>query len=986
MTAHQTLRAGERIHGFTVNAVDPLPELKVTAIRATHDRSGAQLLHLHGGDTENLMAIGFRTPPCDSTGLPHILEHTVLCGSRRYPVKDPFVELLKTSLATFLNAFTYPDRTVYPCASMNHRDFFNAASVYLDAVFHPNLTEMHFKQEGHHFDFERKNDPASPLTVSGIVYNEMKGVYSSLDGCMWRATEALYPDTPYGFDSGGDPEVIPSLTYEQFVGFHRRYYHPSNARIFLYGDIPTRDHLAFLDREALAAYERIEMDSAIPAQPRWTAPRRVTIPYPAAAGDRPEEKSAFALAWMCGELIDAATTYAWEILGAYLLGHEGSPLHKALMDSGLGGEVAFSGHIAHRRQTMFAVGLKETSPDRADDVEKLVRENLERIAADGLDPDRLESCFHQFEIGVRSLPQNYPLVLMERVFDAWTYDADPLVLLRARDHLADLRRRASDPGYFPRLIREGLLENTHMLAMLFVPDDDLTARRDRENAARFAGVKSGMSAADLDRIAREAVELDAMQAAPNTPEALATLPRLHPSDVPVEPPALEIEHRSAAGRPWESARLFTNGLSHLSIAIDLSGLEEEEYPWVPLYAEALTGMGAAGRGYDAMAEREAAASGGISARVGLGGHFHDPARSRPFLFLSASCLDERAERMLDVLGERWFQPDFHDPKRLKDIIVQEAIRRRESVAEHGNAHAGLYAARGLSAAAFRAEQFGGITQARLMRSLAERVGRESDAIEARLIALHRKLRGAWRVHAAFAGGEAAEEIARARMESWLAAAPAEPEPDARALRRDAAPSAVPAVEGIAVPAGVAFVAEAFPAVPAADPRAPALLVLSNQLTFGYLWSEVRVRRGAYGCSARYDQGLGQMALSSFRDPCIAETLETYRGIARHVLRDMDLAPEAVDQQVIGAFKSLDAPMRPARAVSLALSWHLTGVRDEDRAAFRARLRATRAEDLRRAAAEIIEPALSAAPVAIVAGREKLEAARTALPALRIEEF
>ena len=982
MTANDTPRTGEQIHGFTIDAVTPLTELNVTAVRATHDRSGAQLLHLHGEDAENLMAVGFRTPPHDSTGLPHILEHTVLCGSRRYPVKDPFVELLKTSLATFLNAFTYPDRTVYPCASMNRRDFFNAASVYLDAVFHPNITEMHFKQEGHHFDFERKGDPSSPLTVTGIVYNEMKGVYSSLDGCMWRATEALYPDTPYGFDSGGDPDVIPSLTYAQFVDFHRRYYHPSNARIFLYGDIPTREHLAFLDREALGAYGRIDIDSAIPSQPRWTAPRRVTVPYPAAAADRPEEKSAFALAWLCSELTDAATTFAWEILGAYLLGHEGSPLHKALMDSGLGGEVAFSGHIAHRRQTMFAVGMKDTAPDRVEAIEQRVRGTLEDIASRGLDPERLESCFHQCEIGVRSLPQNYPLVLMDRVFNAWTYDADPLLLLRAREHLADLRRRAADPDYFPRLIRAGLLDNPHVLGMLFVPDADLTARRERERAARFAAAKTGMSPADLDRIAREAAELDAMQAAPNTAGALATLPRLHPSDVPVEPPALEIEHGSAAGRPWERARLFANGLSHLSIAIDLSGLAEEDYPWLPLYAEALSGMGAAGRGYDAMAEREAAATGGISARVGLGGHFHDPALARPYLYLATSCLDERADRMLDVLGERWFQPDFHDPKRLKDIIVQEAIRRRESVVEQGNAHAGLYAARGLSAAAFRAEQFGGVTQARLMRSLAEQVDRDADQIEARLRALHRQLRGAWRVHAAFAGGDAAAAAAHTRMEAWLSAAPAESAPDARAAVRTAAP----AVEGIAVPSGVAFVAQAFPAVPAADPRAPALLVLSNQLTYGYLWSEVRVRRGAYGCSARYDQGMGQMVLSSFRDPCIAETLETYRGMARHVLRDMDLSPDAVDQQVIGAFKSLDAPMRPARAVSLALSWHLTGVRDEDRAAFRAGLRATRADDLRRAASDILEPALADAPVAIVAGRDQLEAARPALPGLRIEEF
>jgi presequence protease len=975
--------SGTLSHGFLVQAVTPLPELRLVAVLAEHEASGARLLHLVADDPENLMAVGFRTPPPDSTGLPHILEHTVLCGSRKYPVKDPFVELLKTSLATFLNALTYPDRTVYPCASMNRRDFFNAASVYLDAVFHPNLTEAHFKQEGHHFEFERKGDPSSPLTVSGIVYNEMKGVYSSLDGMIWRATEGLYPDTAYGFDSGGDPDEIPRLTYDQFRAFHERYYHPSNALLFLYGDIPTEDHFKFLHEESLHAYGRLAVENRIPHQPRWTEPRRITVPYPAAPDDTPERTSAFVLAWLACEITDPVETFAWGLLSQYLLGHDGSPLHQALMESGLGGEVCFEGHVAYRLQTLFGVGMKETSPERAVRIEALVFRVLRETAAGGLDPERLASCFHQCEIAVRDLPQNYPLVLMDRVFNAWMYEADPLLLLRAREHLADLRRRsAADPDLFPSLIRRGLLENPHRLAMLFVPDPELNARRDRARAERWAGVKAGLSPEDLARIAREAEALDRMQREPNTPETLATLPRLHPSDVPVEPPPLPVARAEVEGRPWLRADLFANGLSHLLVAVDLNGLPEEDTVWLPLYAAALSGMGAAGRDYAAFAERESALCRGVRASLGIAGDHRAPERRRPMLYLSGSALDERMDGLLDVFGERWFETDFDDARRLKDLVTQEAIGRREAASEAGHLHAAAYAARGLSAAAAWSETTGGVTQARFMRDLAARVQRDAGAVIERLRRLHEALREAGRIHAAFVGGDAAAEAARVRLGQWLRALRPAPAPEAPA----AVPAAPRRAEGIAMPSDVAYVAAALPAVPAADPRAPALMVLAGQLTYGYLWNEVRVRRGAYGCSARYDQAQGLFCLSSFRDPGVADTRDTYARAPAFVEEGMDLSPAAVEQQVIGAFKGLDAPIRPGRAVSLALGRHLSGMDDAARIEFRARLRAVTGADLRAVAAEIIAPGLRAASHAVIAGRPAFEAARERWPELKVEEF
>lgn len=978
-----TLTAGARAHGFLIERVTPMPELRATLVQAVHEDSGARLLHMHTQDDENLMAIGFRTPPPNSTGLPHILEHTVLCGSRKYPVKDPFVELLKTSLATFLNAMTYPDRTVYPCASMNRKDFYNAASVYLDAVFHPMITEMHFKQEGHHLGFQKKGDASSPLKISGIVYNEMKGVYSSLDGVMWRATEGLYPDNAYGFDSGGDPEVIPELTYEQFRNFHRTFYHPSNAFFFFYGDIPTRDHLAFLQEQELKNYGRLEIETGISLQPRWTSPRNVTVPYPAAAEDKAGEKSAFLMAWLTNPLTDPVETFALGILSQYLLGHDGSPLHKALMDSGLGGEVAMSGYVPYRSEAMFGVGMKETSPDRSQKIEALALQTLRDIAARGLEPDRLESCFHQFEIQLRAMPQNYPLSLMDRVYNAWMYGADPLLLLRAREHMEELKRRAGqNPRFFEEILEKRVLNNPHRLSAVFIPDAQLVSRQEHACADRLEKTRAELSPQALERIAREEADLEKMQQQPNSPEALATLPRLRLKDVPEAPQVLHVDEVPVVGRPLLRPDIFSNGLCHVQVAVDVRGLAPELVPYLPIYATAVTSMGAAGRTYAEMDERETSLTGGISASVGLPGHHSSPHRWGAYLYLSTTALDEKTDGMLDVLGERWFLADFTDRKRLKDLIIEAAIERREAASEAGHVMALQYAARHLSDNAALVEQFAGLTQARLARTWAEEFNREADRIVDSLGRIHQALRESSRIHAACLGSDKPFESVCARFSDWLRAMPVGDSATGGGAHHDASAR----LEGMAVPSSVAYVARAFHAVPASDPRAPALMTLANQLTYGYLWNEVRVKRGAYGCSARYDQGAGLFTLSSFRDPNIVETLGVYSRMADYVVKEMDLSDAAVEQYVIGAFKALDAPMRPARAISVALSRELTETRDADRALFRQRLLGVTGAALREAAEEMVRPALKTAPTAIVAGRELLDKARCDLPDLTIETF
>ncbi|OQW96885.1 MAG: hypothetical protein BWK77_03305 [Verrucomicrobia bacterium A1] len=979
-TAHA---AGQTIHGFDVLAVTPLPDLRATATRLIHRKSGARLLHLAAADPENLFAVAFRTPPEDDTGLPHILEHTVLCGSRRYPVKDPFVELLKTSLATFLNAMTYPDRTVYPCASMNAHDFTNLMRVYCDAVFHPRITEEHFRQEGHHLDVAEPGNPASPLAVKGIVFNEMKGVYSTLDGVIQRTAAGLFPDNAYGRDSGGSPEAIPSLTYAQFRAFHARYYHPSNAFFFLYGDTPLAPHLELLDREFLAAFDRLAIDTAIAPQSRWTAPRRVTAPYPAAEGETPARKSAFVMEWFANPLTDPETSLAMGVLGEVLLSHEGSPLRRALVESRLGEDLVAEGYSTYRRDTSFGVGLRGIDVARAGEVECLILDTLRGVADRGLEPGPLDSAFHQFELAALDIPSSFPLVLMDRVFAMWLYDADPLTMLHIRSHLASLRERSrAEPGFFENHLRRQILDNPHCLAMTFVPDPAFHRRREAEFAQRLATVRAGLAPAEIARIDREARALERSQEAPNSPEALATLPRLRRADVPVEPQRLPVETATVAGRPLLRAETLSNGVGYLRLAVDLRGLDADLWDYLPLFVDGLTKTGAAGEDYAVAAEREAAACAGIGASVSTGGRADDPTKVQPFLHLATHALDDRIDRMLDVLRNRILSADFTDVARLQTLLVQHQTGLREAVVPSGNAFAASRAQRGLSDNAALAERFGGVSQVRFAQRLAEGLPCDLAGLARAMERIRKVLLARGRLTASFVGSDNAHR----RVAAWYAALLGELPDSPVAPATPAAAGRPSGPEGIAVPAEVAFVAQAFRAVAADHPLAPALLVLATRLSLDFLWTEIRVKNGAYGCRAAFSQSVGLFSLGSYRDPRIRETLNVYSRIPDYVATGMDFSTDAVEQSVIGALKALDRPIRPEGAVATALDRHLTGADEPFRRRFRERLLAVSGAELRRVAEEIVRPGLAAAPICVVAGRSMLESAAADLPGLRIEDL
>lgn len=970
------LKSGQSLNGFIIEDVTPLASIRCLAIRATHTKSGARLLHLVADDPENLFVAAFRTPPPDDTGLPHILEHTVLCGSKRYPVKDPFVELLKTSLATFINAMTYPDKTVYPVASMNEKDYFNLAGVYCDAVFHPRIDEMHFKQEGHHYEFAQADDTGSALTIKGIVYNEMKGAYSDLDGVIGREmTKSICPDNAYGFDSGGNPEHIPCLDYETFCSFHKRYYHPSNALLLLYGNIDTEKQLAFLDSEYLSAFDAIEIDTSIAEQPRWTEPVRQTIGYPIGKEEELTNKTAFLLTFLTNDVTDPITSLSLGILDYYLLGNAASPLRKALIDSKLGEELSDSGYASHQRDTFFTIGLKGTETEHTEAIEKLIFDTCQRIAQQGMDPDKVEAAFHRLEIGSREIGSMYPLRLMDRVYRSWLYDADPLHLLRLDEHLKELRSRyETEPRFFEKQLEQWIVKNAHYSALTFVPDPEDLARRDKAFEEEMALKKQALSPEACETIARDAEALSKMQGEPNSPEALATLPRLSLEDVSPDPMQLPTVELTAGGRPFLHTDVFAGGVSYLRMAFDVSDLEDDLIDYLPLYGQVLHKMGAGDADYAAMAEREAAVTGGIHAAAGGGGRFDDCRKTQLFLTVGMKALDSKLPEALDVLTDRMTLCNPEDTERLRDVILQGKVHMHSRLIPGGSYYAGLHAAQGISRNTAIAERMRGVSQIRLFDRLARDFSSEAPKIQEKLLRIRDFLLSRDRVTSSFVGEKSACDTVRSWTEETLSR-----------FRQDApspAPTewqAPPATRvGVAVPADVAFCGLALPAIGATDPRAAALLFLGTQLSFGYMWNEVRVKGGAYGASASYDLMDGVFRFTSYRDPQIQKTLDVFAGSSSHVSEGMDLSAGALEQAIIGTVKNLDRPLRPEQAVNIALLRHLQDSTFERRKAFRKQLLALTAGQIRDAFAEVVAPAIQSASVCVISSREKLEAAESGL--------
>lgn len=952
-------------HGFELLREQVIPELNTLARHYRHVGTGAELLSLQNDDENKCFGVTFRTLPADSTGVAHILEHAVLCGSRRYPVKEPFKELLQGSLKTFLNAFTFPDRTVYPIASQNLQDLYNLIEVYLDAVFYPLLSRHTFMQEGWRYDVDDTGPTAVPI-YTGVVFNEMKGAYSSPDDLLESAIlRTLFPDTVYGLDAGGDPAHIPDLTYDQFLTFHRTHYHPSNALFFFYGDDPVDARLEMMERW-LAVFDRLEVSGQADAarhaavHPPFAAPRRLEQPY--VPGE--DAKTYVTLNWALAETNDPVLDLSLGILGHILIGTPASPLRKALIDSGLGEDLTGLGLMSDLRQTVFSTGLKgvEGGNGRADidAVETLVLDTLRDLVEHGLDPRTVTASlntveFHLRENNTGGFPRG--LAVMLRGLTTWLYGGDPLDPIAFEAPLQAVKATyTANPHYFEDLIRRYLLDNPHRTTLLLSPDPDLEARQAADEAAllraRLAGGLPGLAdgasiAGDgssrddelLAAISAENEELRLLQETADSPEALAALPHLSLADLDRQNKLIPLADVDRLGSPILYHDLFTNGISYVDAGFNLRTLPPTYLPYVALFGRILLETGTEQEDFVSLSQRIGSQTGGIYPSRFVGTQRGDRTPTA-WLFLRGKATVAQTGALFDIFHDVLQGARLDNRDRIRQIVLEEKASEEAGLLPSGHAIVLSRLGAQLSIADWAAEQIGGLSYLFFLRKLATEIDANWPAVQERLEAMRSLLIGRntmmWNV--------TVDRDNWATVQPQLAAL-IERLPSPPANRNTWSFRPDPHEEGLTIPAPINFVGKGADIYSLGYELHGSIYVLSNLLNTGWLWERVRMQGGAYGVFATFDQRSGLFRFVSYRDPNLQATLDAYDRTADFVA-SLDLNDDELTRAIIGVIGQIDAHMLPDAKGWVSMQRRLLGETDAFRQQLREQILATTNADLR----------------------------------------
>jgi len=920
-------------------------------------------------DQNKVFGIAFRTPPPDSTGLPHIMEHSVLGGSRRYPVKEPFVELLKGSLKTFLNAMTSPDKTTYPVASQNTQDLYNLVNVYLDAVFYPRITPQILQQEGWHYELE---DSDGPLTYKGVVYNEMKGAYSSPDNLLYRHSRmALFPDTAYGRDSGGNPREIPELTYRQFRAFHETYYHPSNARIYWYGDDEEEERLRILDAY-LRDFERIDINSRIALQPPFDAPRHTTVRYDASEEDEGggKGKAYLTVNWVLTENDDAETALALVILDHILIGTPASPLRKALIDSGLGEDVVGGGLDDHVRQMTFSTGLKGIQVEDAAKVEALIDDTLTELARERIEREMVEASMNTIEFQLReNNTGRFPrgLALMFRALSTWLHDGDPLASLAFEAPLQSIKQRvvAAEP-YFEDLIEQYMIDNPHRAVMLLKPDPSVRQEQEAEERARLEAARAAMDEEELREVIATAAELRRIQETPDTPEALATIPMLTKEDLDKENKEVPIQEVVLEGSTTLYHDLFTNGILYLDLAFDVHRLPQELLPYVPLFGQCLTKIGTEREDFAALSRRIGRTTGGIWATL-LTLSPVSSQRAATRLVLRGKATVAQADDLLDILRDILLTVKLDNQERFRQMVLETKARHETSLIPGGHSIVHTRLGAQFGEAGWVAEQTEGIEQLFFVRKLAEELVRDWPSVLAKLERVRETLisRDGLVANATLDGED--WTAFQPKLERMIASLPATTSEAASWT-----PQAPPSFEGLTIPARVNYVAKGSVLYDLGYDLSGSILAIVNYLRTTWLWERVRVQGGAYGGFCTLDRHSGLFSYLSYRDPNLLSTIENYDRTAGF-LRDLELSEDELVKSIIGAVGQLDSYQLPDAKGYTSLARHLIGESAAQRQQMRNELLASTAADFR-AFAHVLQQVNAHGHVVVMGSPEAIEKA------------
>ncbi len=967
----ELFHAGDRIMGYDVRRIAALKELRCVFYELEHAGTGARHIHIRNADAENTFSVAFKTVPRDSTGVAHILEHTALCGSGEYPVRDPFFSMLKRSLSTFMNAFTASDWTMYPFSTQTPKDYYNLMGVYLDAAFFPNLDELSFMQEGHRIEIEDRS-PVK-LVYKGVVYNEMKGAMSSPDQVMSRSLlNALFTETTYRFNSGGDPSVIPRLTWGQLRQFHSRHYHPSNAYFYTYGNLPLQDHLQFIQDKVLNRFARIDPDTDVPSQPRWREPRQAAYYYALDKSQDPSRKSQACVTWLTCDITRSYELLVLTLLGEILLGNAASPLRKALMDSGMGTSLSDgSGFDADCRDAFFSCGLKDIEASNAGRIQALVFDTLKTLVKDGIDKELIESAIHQIEFHrkeVTNTPYPYGLKLLMGFAGTWLHGGDPEEILEL-DALMDKMKAAIAKGpYLEQCIQTYLLDNPHRVLLTLEPDSAITERENRRVEEELAAVAAGLSASDLDRLAQNA---GALQERQETAEDVSCLPTLEIADIPRDV-------RVITGLPAkkDSPVLYydqpTAGIVYVSAACEAGKLSGDIQPLVPFFCYAVPRIGTALRDYTELTRLIDRYTGGIGFSTHARTQFDETGAALPLVTVNGKCLVRNVDHLFEIIREILSRHRFSDLARLKMLLQEYQAGMESMIVQNGHRLAISLSSRRFSAASRLNETWHGVHQLKAIQSLTQDLSEPAlGALSEKLSEIGARLFSRSNLKLALIGETRPLSDAANWPDAIYQALPEE-KPAAGDLPQAAGEDGLPH-EGWSTSSAVSFVALSFETVRMSHPDAPALMLISKMCRSLYLHREIREKGGAYGGMSIYTPEDGVFSFASYRDPHIVSTLNAFSG-AMDFMATGHYSLEDIKEGILQVCADIDKPDSPGPAAKKAFYRKIVSLSDELRLRFKHDLLALRKEDVVRVSQKYLDPHRIQKGVAVISGEEKLNAA------------
>ena len=915
----------EELKAYELIEKKEIADIHSQSLLLRHRKTGARVALLENNDENKVFYIGFRTPPVDSTGSAHIVEHTVLCGSREFPLKDPFIELAKGSLNTFLNAMTYPDKTVYPVASCNDKDFQNLMHVYLDAVFYPNIyrEEKIFRQEGWHYEMEQED---SPLTLSGVVYSEMKGAFSSPDDVLDRyIMNSLFPDTPYGFESGGDPEVIPSLTYEKFLDFHKRYYHPSNSYIYLYGNMDMAEKLDFIDKKYLSRFENLQVDSELTLQKPFAKMQETKVKYPVSEEESEEGNTYLSVTKAVETSLDTERSIAFQVLDYCLCSAPGAPLKQALIDAGIGKDV-YSVYDDGIRQPYFSVIAKDAEESQKEEFLKICHNILQEQVSHGINKKALLAALNHFEFKYREADfGSYPKGLMYglQMLDSWLYDENkPFIHLEAAEAFAVLRNKAEE-GYFEKLIETELLNNSFGSIVILIPEKGLAAKREKELADKLQQYKKELSDTEVKQIVTETKQLKEYQETPDTPEALASIPHLTREDLKKEAFLPINDLRYAAKTEVLFHEIVTNGIGYLRLMFDCTHVPEDLFPYIGLMKNMIGLMNTEHYTYADLFNEINLKTGGMTSTISSFTDIRTPDKYRITFDLKTKILYHQLPDAFELMQEMILGTKWNDPKRLRELMEESRSRAQSEMLSAGHVIAVQRAFSHLSESAAAGEILNGITQFRLIEDITDHFEEQKETLANKMEQLIRLI---FRPENLMIDYTAEKEGYQKLPELTQALCQTLEVNSQNNLSDKFHPCVIKKNEGFTSASQVQYVARVGNFRKKGLPFHGALRVLKMMLGYDYLWNNVRVKGGAYGCMCGFSR-TGDSYLASYRDPHIGRTLDVYEKTAAYIRDFKDGAEneEKLTQYIIGAIGEADTPKTPQGKGNFSLDCFLSEI-------------------------------------------------------------